>query len=262
MPPAIRAVLFDKDGTLFDFFSTWMPAYEALAHHTADGDPTLIERLLSLAGRDADGKVGPHSIMAAGTFLQLAELWAAETRRADIVALRDHYEAYCHTHGIASAKPVTDLPSLFRRLKARGLILGLATMDSHAAAEATMANFGLSELLDFIAGYDTGYGIKPGPGMVQAFCRAIDVPAAAVAIVGDTPHDLGMARAAGAGLAIGVLTGASPRENLESQADYVIESIADLEAVLDAVAASLGAPPTDAGGSDRPSRPTPAVPRA
>lgn len=200
-----------------------------------------MRRLLHLAGRDAEtGKVGPHSILAAGTFLQLAELWAAETRRGDIVALRDHYEAYCREHGPVKSKPVTDLPSLFRRLKERGLALGLATMDSHAAAEATMANFGLSELLDFAAGYDSGHGIKPGPGMVEAFCRAVGVPAAAVAVVGDTPHDLAMARAAGAGLAIGVLTGASPRESLAPQADHVIESIAELEAILEPMLARAG----------------------
>lgn len=238
---SIRAVLFDKDGTLFDFFSTWMPAYEALAHHTAGGDAEVMERLLALAGRDPiSGRVSPHSILAAGTFLQLAELWAAETRRGDIAALRDHYESYCRAHGIANARPVTDLPSLFRRLRARGLALGLATMDSHAAAEATMASFGLAELLDFVAGYDTGHGIKPGPGMVEAFCRATGVPASSVAVVGDTPHDLAMARAAGAGLAIGVLTGASPRESLETQADCVIESIAELEEVLDAAAPAQG----------------------
>jgi phosphoglycolate phosphatase len=52
-------------------------------------------------------------------------------------------------------------------------------------------------------------------------------------VVGDSPHDIEMARAGGAGRAIGVLTGVSPREALlDYGADIVIDSIAELEAIL------------------------------
>ena len=39
--PAIRGVLFDKDGTLLDFEATWPPAYAAVAEALAEqaGDP-------------------------------------------------------------------------------------------------------------------------------------------------------------------------------------------------------------------------------
>lgn len=231
--PPIQAVLFDKDGTLFDFFGTWLPAMEAIARETAGHDEALAERLLTLGGRDpATGRLDPQSVMAAGTNLELAQLWAAEVGRTDVAALARRFDDYFRAHGLTHATPVTDLPRLFTRLKGRGLRLGLATMDSHAAAEATMAAFELSALLDFVCGYDTGHGTKPGPGMVHAFCRAVEIPVEAVAVVGDTPHDLEMARAAGAGLAIGVLTGASPRERLAPHADHVLESIAEIESVL------------------------------
>jgi phosphoglycolate phosphatase len=233
MPGPIRAVLFDKDGTLFDFFATWAPAYEAIARHTAGDDPAMIEHLMTIGGRDpATGRFAPASVLAAGTARQLAELWAGACGRDDVAELTLYYDAHFHRHGIASAEPVCDLPALFGRLRDRGLKLGIATMDSHAAAEATMQAFGLSPHLDFVAGWDAGHGIKPGPGMVHAFCAAVAVPPAAIAVVGDTPHDLEMAHAAGAGLAIGVLTGASPRESLAPRAHHVLASIADLEALL------------------------------
>ena len=234
MPETIRAVLFDKDGTLFDFFATWAPAYEALARHTAGDDPAMVERLMTLGGRDpATGRFAPSSILAAGTARQLAELWVGALGRGDVAALTVHYDAHFHHHGVSSAEPVCDLPGLFRRLRDRGLRLGIATMDSHAAAEATMQAFGLAEHLDFVAGWDAGHGIKPGPGMVHAFSAAVAVPPAGIAVVGDTPHDIEMAHAAGAGLAIGVLTGASPRESLTPRAHHVLDSIGDLEALLD-----------------------------
>ena len=69
MPPAsIRGVLFDKDGTLIDFFQTWAPAYEAVALRLAGGDAVLAERLLTLGGRDpATRCFKPDSALAAGT---------------------------------------------------------------------------------------------------------------------------------------------------------------------------------------------------
>jgi phosphoglycolate phosphatase len=231
--PAIRAVLFDKDGTLFDFFATWVPAYEIMAARLADGDAELARHLLEAAGHDPSiDRIDPRSLLASGTNRQIAEVWAGLLGRSDLAALEAELNVFFTAHGSTSAQPVTDLPALFRRLKLRGLALGLATMDSHAAADAAIAVFGLTGLLDFFTGYDTGHGAKPGPGMVEGFCRAVGLPAENVAVVGDTLHDMEMARAAGAGLAVGVLTGATPREVLEPHADHVLGSIADLETLL------------------------------
>jgi phosphoglycolate phosphatase len=49
-----------------------------------------------------------------------------------------------------------------------------------------------------------------------------------VAVVGDNRHDLEMARSAGAGLAIGVMSGGSAPEDFGSLADAVLASIAEL----------------------------------
>jgi phosphoglycolate phosphatase len=69
--------------------------------------------------------------------------------------------------------------------------------------------------------------------MVEAFARLTETPAANVAVVGDSPHDIHMAHAGKAGRAIGVLTGVSPREALlEAGAHEVIASIAELEAII------------------------------
>ena len=68
--------------------------------------------------------------------------------------------------------------------------------------------------------------------MVLAFCAEAGIAADEVAVVGDNLHDLVMARAAGAGLAIGVLTGNGGREDLGPHADHVIASIEDLPRLL------------------------------
>ncbi|WP_442773127.1 HAD hydrolase-like protein, partial [Paenirhodobacter enshiensis] len=52
------------------------------------------------------------------------------------------------------------------------------------------------------------------------------------AMVGDTPHDMAAARAAGTG-AVAVLTGPNPRAVLEPVADAVLGSIGELGGWLD-----------------------------
>ena len=74
---------------------------------------------------------------------------------------------------------------------------------------------------------------NPGRGWSKPSAAPTGLKASEIAVVGDSPHDLDMARAAGAGRAIGVLTGVSLREVLSLHADLVLESIADLETALE-----------------------------
>jgi phosphoglycolate phosphatase len=86
---------------------------------------------------------------------------------------------------------------------------------------------------DFLCGYDSGHGVKPEPGMVLAFCQAMSLQPEEVIVVGDNSHDIEMGRNARAGLCVGVLTGASTRNELESLADIVFDDISGLITLFD-----------------------------
>ena len=230
----IAGILFDKDGTLLDYHRTWMPVNREAALAAAGGDRALSERLLVLAGYDAaEDRVLADSPLAAWSTAEIAELWATEVPGSSGAALTPVMEAIFVGSGRTGAVPVTDLAALFGRFKARGLALGVATHDSHAGAEGSLAPFGVLEQLDFVAGYDSGHGTKPGPGMVQGFCAATGLRPGDVAVVGDNLHDLDMGRSAGAALAIGVLTGTSGAADLAAHADHVLDDIGALEALLE-----------------------------
>lgn len=230
----VRAVLFDKDGTLFDFYATWGPVTEAAALAVAGGNAEKASFLMHNSGKDpVTGRYVPGSPIASGSNREIAELWATLIGREDREVVYTQMHQLFLAHQSHSAMPVTDLDALFALLRGRGFALGIATMDSEESARASMARLGVHGSLDFICGFDTGHGVKPGGGMVEAFARHVNLRPQTVAVVGDSPHDMEMARAGGAGRIIGVLTGVSSREILLSHgADTVIDSIVDLDDVI------------------------------
>jgi phosphoglycolate phosphatase len=232
----IRAILFDKDGTLIDFRKTWLAAYRGAAAELAEVAGVgagFVDVLLARHGYDAatDTFTVESSLLWATTRDQ-AVLWSAEPELAAVDDVERRLERHFSDLDAYPPVPVTDLVGLFERLRRRGLKLGVATMDSTAAAAATLARFAVAGLVDFLTGCDGGHGIKPAPGMVLGFCAAAGVRPGEVAVVGDHVADLAMARAAGAGLAIAVLTGGCPAAALKAEADLVLPSIAELEAAL------------------------------
>ena len=73
---------------------------------------------------------------------------------------------------------------------------------------------------------------KPHPAMLLELTDELDVPVARTVMVGDTTHDLAMARSAGTA-AIGVTYGAHPREQLASLAPLgLAETVGGLRAWL------------------------------
>jgi len=238
----IRGILFDKDGTLLDYAATWMPVNKAAALAAARGDPELSARLLKYGGYDPEtGRIAGNAVLAAGNTIEIAAAWRTLVPDWDLGTLVKTIDGIFQTQGRSSAAPVPGLVGVLTRLKARGLRLGVATSDSHAGIEATLGASGVLNLFDFLAGYDSGHGMKPGPGMVHAFCDKIGLAATEVAVVGDNLHDLAMGRAAKAALVIGVLTGTGERDMLAGQADHVLDSIAGLERLLDGYSAAAGA---------------------
>ncbi len=116
---------------------------------------------------------------------------------------------------------------MFSALSRMGLRLGVATNDSEQSARRQIEALGIAPYVDFVAGYDTGHGGKPEPGMVLAFAEFLRAAPSRIVVVGDSLHDLAAARAAGA-TAVAVLSGPAERAALEPYADHVVASIGDL----------------------------------
>ncbi len=108
----------------------------------------------------------------------------------------------------------------------------MATHDSELSAKSQLKAAGAFEAFDFIAGFDSGHGLKPGPGMLFAFARVTGIAPGRVAMVGDSRHDLETGLNAGAAVTIGVLTGPATEAELAPFASHIIPTIADLPSLL------------------------------
>ena len=74
----IRAVLFDKDGTLVDFDATWGPAGLAIMRDLAGPDEAALARLIAVADYDvASLRFRPASPVIAGSTGDYGPSWAA-----------------------------------------------------------------------------------------------------------------------------------------------------------------------------------------
>ena len=230
----IELAIFDKDGTLIEFHLMWSDwvGHLAAVLSKAHGAP-LDQLVYSLMGVDREtGHVLPHGALAATPMARLRQA-LVDALVADGIAAPDEAGrlvagAWHSPDPVILARPITDIPALFAGLRARGIRIAMATSDDRDPTERTLAHLGVRGFFEALACADDGRPVKPHPAAVTWICETLGVAPARTAVVGDAPADLAMGRAAGVGLVVGVLTGASDRATLLGGADLVVASVADL----------------------------------
>ncbi len=225
----IRGLIFDKDGTLFDFHATWSVWFASFIPEIAGGDAGLEAALARALHFDlAAARFAKTSPMIAGTMEDFDATVLSVIPELDPHELRRNILA---STALAEQVEAVPLIPLLDRLRAGGLTLGVATNDSEFPARTHLERAGILDRFAFIAGYDSGHGAKPAPGMLAAFCAVTGIAARHCAMIGDSTHDLDSGRAAGM-RTVAVLTGVAGRADLEPHADVVLEHIGELPAWL------------------------------
>jgi phosphoglycolate phosphatase len=170
----------------------------------------------------------------------LAQL-APDLEAGQIEALLAHYRRSFQTlhRDPAFIEPLYDgAAALLDRLKREGWKIAMATGKSRRGVETIMAMHGWADLFDTTHCADDGPG-KPDPAMVQAALKAMGMAPRQAVMIGDTAHDVGMAKAAGVRV-LGVTWGFHTRDEIEASGpDEVVDTFAELDAALDRFAAGL-----------------------
>jgi len=226
----IDLIVFDKDGTLIEFDLMWGGWVDDISRKLeAATGLALREGLYEILGVDpATGLVYWHGLMAATPMARIREAIEAYVGAAgagDEASRVAVDAAWYAPDPVGLARPVTDLPALLRRLRPRVRQFAVATSDDRGPTERTLESLGIAEEMAAIACADDGFPNKPAPDPVLQICTRLAIDPGRTAVIGDSPADLLMGRAAGAARVIAVLTGVGDEATLAPLSDVVLASI-------------------------------------
>ena len=205
--------MFDLDGTLVDT----VPFILASARHAFEG--------YGLCPTD------DQWIAGIGTPLR-AQIASFVRRPEDVDVVVARYREFWIANHDRLTRPYPEALRVVDALAASGHPIGVVTAKTEEGALRTLRHTGLLRYMQAIVGADTCLRSKPDPEPVHvALARLERAPSEAV-LVGDSPHDIVAARAAGV-RAVGVLHGACDRDRLRAAgAEALLDDLAPLPALL------------------------------
>ena len=212
---AIKAVIFDLDGTLLDTLPDLVVLTNAVLER--QGLPTHTrDEVLSYVGGGAR-VLFQRALPADATPEQLErslELW---------------HELYFEC-GIALTQPYEGMPEALAALRKQGCKLGVLSNKFDAAAREVIERF-FPGVFDAVCGEGPDTPRKPDPTGLLRMLGELGVEPCDCAYVGDSASDMTVAHAAGCGVAVGAAWGYQSAEALRAAgADVLINEPMDLVA--------------------------------
>lgn len=208
----VRGVLFDLDGTLIDSVD-------------------LIVSSFRHATREVLGETLPDEAILRNVGMPLrAQMDQIAPERADelLASYRQHNAA----HHDEQVREYPGTLETVRDLKSRGYMVGVVTSKSAGMMMRGLERCGLADEFDALVSADDVTSHKPHPEPVLEGARRLGLSAGACAYVGDSPHDITAANAAGA-VSIAAEWGAFPAAALDAACpDVSLAHIAGLSGVL------------------------------
>ena len=215
----MRLVIFDLDSVKLRPIETITNAVRAVNEPVPD--ERAIRAISGITSRDAMAILSP----------------SASPERVEVI-LESYRSHYLGARGV-SREPLFSgaLEALDRLQAAPDTILAVATGKGYKGAVTLLESHGIVGRFDSIQTPDHNRG-KPDPQMIETAMRKAGATRAETVMIGDTVHDMRMAKAGGV-KAIGVSWGYHERAELIAEgADLVIDSFDALDA---AIAELLGA---------------------
>jgi HAD superfamily hydrolase (TIGR01509 family) len=210
----IKAILFDLDGLMFD----------SEPHSLASWEAVLEERGITLDQPTIDSILGQRIDATARTLIDKYHL--PDTAQS----LADAKTAYQITHLAGKVKPMPGLIELLDEIDRRGMPKAVASSGIRPYVEAVLRVNGLLDRFSvIITGDQVAHG-KPAPDVFLAAARALNVEPSDCLVLEDAPNGVQAAKAAGM-MCIAVPDHSVAQLDL-SQADQVVASLSDVQALL------------------------------
>lgn len=216
----IRAILFDKDGTLLKFTEGWVDSIVGFLENKILDDKKK-RKLFKEIGIREDGGVEENSILSSETAMDLAIIFSKyldEELDEIYRELDDHLLNYLKENN-KFIRETCDLRSLFEALRERGILIGIFTSDNYRQAKYSMDYLGLDSFIDFYAAADI-YKKKPNKESLEVFKKKYSLEDQEIIIVGDSRVDMVFGEDT---VKVGVLCGTGSREMLAKYTDNIVD---------------------------------------
>ena len=227
----VKAILFDKDGTLTNIDNLWIEPTEMvirkiLKQHIKEDSPISIEQMIELLGI-VRGEIIPNSVIASGTVEDMLDE-IGKYFPIDKIALYDEvlqdFRNYLLAHPDMIV-PIGDVAFLISELKNKGIKVGVVTNDSYVPTKTIFEILKVWHLFDFVATPDE-YPAKPASDSLIGASQHLAVPLHEIFYVGDSYLDMDYAKHCGGGIA--VLTSGSDVQIMKEQSVLVLDSVEQL----------------------------------
>jgi len=211
---AVRAVIFDLDGTLIDsnwvHLQSWRGALKILGLQARDQE--VIDRLGLRTVDIAKSLVSSHDEQTVAKLVELKSQLFENTWRLEV-------------------KPRYGALGMLRIMKARGVKSAVASSNKNDRISKTVKYFAMDLLLDAIVGIDEVEAGKPDPALVLTAIKKLGVIPKESIYVGDSRYDIEAGRAAGAQTAL-VLQPVAAQSDLKVEPDVRLKSLYQLRQII------------------------------
>ncbi len=240
----IDMVIFDKDGTLIDVHHYWCSMIEfrakffveLLKNEDIDLDKLYNDLIDSMGINLLTKKMkpeGPVGIKPRTFIVEVAletiNKYTKNCTKDDVIDIFAKVDEYSKSKLKEIVKPLPSVEELLGNLKAKDILITIATTDLTNRAILAMKDLGFEEYFIDIAGADLVKNAKPSPDLVDYLINKHNVPLDKIVVVGDSMADLNMAKNAKCQF-LGVKTGLCTDEFI-NDAEYLIEDMSEIEVI-------------------------------
>lgn len=233
-----KGIIFDKDGTLIQLDSVWYKIVHCVLDDLFQKYPNEKNKrneYLKIIGM-GDTEFESTSILACRTNYFIAGAWFSLLEEPNVNKeefIRDVCASF-KKHSTSDDLVFTEVvgaKETLKYLKELDYVIGVVTADDVDAAIHSLKMTGLYEYVDFLGADDGINNPKPESDFYHMFREKFSLSEKDVLMVGDTLTDIRFARNCHIKV-VGVLSGASRKEDLEGKADYILDSVKDIRKVL------------------------------
>ncbi|MFI8495794.1 HAD family hydrolase [Peribacillus butanolivorans] len=229
-----KGIIFDKDGTLIQLDSVWYK----IVHNVIDDifrmypkEESKRNEYLKIIGM-SDNDFESTSLLACKTNYFIADAWFSllEDPNVNKEGFIDDVCVLFKKHSTSDDLVFTEVEGAketLKYLKEQEYVIGVVTADDVDAAVHSLKMTGLYDYVDFLGADDGINKPKPESDFFHMFKEKFSLDEECVFMVGDTLTDVTFARNSHIKV-VGVLSGASSKEDLEGKADYILDSVKDI----------------------------------